>query len=131
MDWLGLGKEVMELCVIPLLFILTNYFVKWIKAKMQEIAENSDNALAAKYTNLLAETITSCVISTNQTYVNSLKENGQFDEEAQKEAFNKTFNAVMAILTEEAKKYLTEIYGDLSVYISNKIEAEVLFNKIQ
>jgi hypothetical protein len=35
----------------------------------------------------------------------------------------------MAVLTDEAKKYLTNIYGDLTAYITNKIEAEVQINK--
>ena len=129
MDWLSLGREIIELCLIPLLIILTKYLVEWLKTKSKEIVENSDNALTIKYTNLLTETITSCVISTNQTYVDALKEIDAFDEEAQKEAFNRTFQAVMAILNDEAKKYLTEIYGDLTAYISNKIEAEVHFCK--
>ncbi len=129
MDWSNLGKEITGLCLIPLLILLTVYIVKWLKTKSKEITENSDNALAVKYINLLTETITSCVISTNQTYVDALKEKNAFDEEAQKEAFNKTFQAVMAILSDEAKKYLTEIYGDLTAYISNKIEAEVRFYK--
>lgn len=129
MDWLSLGREIIELCLIPLLIILTKYLVEWLKTKSKEIVENSDNALTIKYTNLLTETITSCVISTNQTYVDALKEIDAFDEKAQKEAFNRTFQAVMAILNDEAKKYLTEIYGDLTTYISNKIEAEVHFCK--
>jgi hypothetical protein len=36
----------------------------------------------------------------------------------------------MSILTEDAKDYLAEIYGDVSAYITNKIEAEVNINKI-
>ena len=35
----------------------------------------------------------------------------------------------MAVLTDEAKEYLTEFYGDLTAYITNKIEAEVQLNK--
>ena len=36
----------------------------------------------------------------------------------------------MAVLTDEAKLYLTSIYGDLTAYITNKIEAEVNISKI-
>ena len=130
MNWTELAQIVIEVCLIPLLFALGNYFIKWLNAKRQEIIENSDNALTKKYTALLTDTIASCVICTNQTYVNALKEEGKFDADAQKVAFEKTFKAVLSILSEEAKTYLTEIYGDLTVYISNKIEAEVLYNKI-
>jgi hypothetical protein len=40
-----------------------------------------------------------------------------------------TYNSIMAILTEEAKKCLTEVYGDLTTYISARIEAEVNYMK--
>jgi hypothetical protein len=40
-----------------------------------------------------------------------------------------TYNAVIAILSTEAKEYLTNIYGDLSIYIANMIEVEVNKNK--
>jgi hypothetical protein len=36
----------------------------------------------------------------------------------------------MAILTDEAKEYLSAIYGDVTTYITNKIEAEVNLSKI-
>jgi hypothetical protein len=79
---------------------------------------------------MLAETIAACVVATNQTYVDSLKEQGKFDAEAQKKAFSMTFEAVKATLTEEAEKYLQEVLGDLDIYIKNYIEAEVAYNKM-
>ena len=130
MEWMSLLYQIIEVCVIPLLGILTAYMVKYINAKSEEIQIQIDNDLADKYVNMLAETITACVIATNQTYVESLKKQGKFDIEAQKEAFNQTYNAIMAVLTNEAKLYLTNIYGDLAAYITARIEAEVNMSKI-
>lgn len=130
MEWMSLLYQIMEVCVIPLLGILTAYIVKYINAKSEEIQIQIDNDLADKYVNMLAETITACVIATNQTYVESLKKQGKFDIEAQKEAFNQTYNAIMTVLTDEAKLYLTNIYGDLAAYITARIEAEVNMSKI-
>ena len=78
---------------------------------------------------MLAVTIENCVIATNQTYVEALKAAGKFDAEAQKTAFNMTKNAVMAILSDEAKKYLETAVGDLNEYITQQIEAAVNVNK--
>ena len=130
MEWMSLLYQIIEVCVSPLLGILTAYIVKYINAKSEEIQIQIDNDLADKYVNMLAETITACVIATNQTYVESLKKQGKFDAEAQKEAFNQTYNAIMAVLTNEAKLYLTNIYGDLAAYITARIEAEVNISKI-
>lgn len=129
MEWLPLLYQILEVCVIPLLGILTAYFVKWVNAKSAEIQNKVENDTADKYIAMLDDTICACVIATTQTYVDALKKDNAFTKEAQQEAFNLTYNAVMAVLTDEAKKYLTNIYGDLTAYISNKIEAEVQINK--
>lgn len=130
MEWLPLLYEILQVCVIPLLGVLTAYLVKFINMKSVEIQANVDNDMADKYIAMVADTVSACVIATNQTYVEALKKNNAFTAEAQKEAFNLTYNAVMAILTNEAKEYLAEIYGDVAAYITNKIEAEVNISKI-
>lgn len=130
MEWLSLAYEILQVCVIPLLGVLTAYVIKFINFKSLEIQNQVDNDLADKYIAMIADTISACVMATNQTYVEVLKKQNAFTAEAQKEAFNLTYNAVMAILTDDAKDYLAEIYGDVSAYITNKIEAEVNINKI-
>lgn len=122
--------NIFQVCIIPLLGLLTTYFIKWVNAKSAEIQTNIDSEILQKYVNMLTDTITECVIATNQTYVDSLKEQGKFDAEAQKIAFDQTLNAVLNILSEEAKEYLTAAFGDLNEYLITKIEAEVNKNKI-
>ena len=129
MEWLVILNEIFQVCIIPLLGLLTAYAVKFIKAKAGEIAANQESAIVDKYVLLLSETITDCVIATNQTYVDALKEQNAFDKEAQAVAFQKTFDAVMNVLSADAKEYLTHIYGDLTAYITARIEAEVKANK--
>lgn len=130
MEWLSLAYEILQVCVIPLLGVLTAYAIKFINFKSLEIQNQIDNDLTDKYIAMIADTISACVMATNQTYVEVLKKQNAFTAEAQKEAFNLTYNAVMSILTNDAKDYLAEIYGDVSAYITNKIEAEVNINKI-
>lgn len=129
MEWLPLLYQILEVCIIPLMGILTAYVVKFINAKSAEIQAKVENDTADKYIAMLDDTICACVIATTQTYVDALKKDNAFTKEAQAEAFDLTFKAVMSVLTDEAKEYLTEIYGDLSAYITAKIEAEVKLNK--
>ena len=129
MDWMKLLYDIFNLCIIPLFGVLVAYVVKYINAKGNEIAANVDSELASKYIVMLTTTITDCVVTTNQTYVEALKKEGKFDKEAQYKAFQMTYNAVMDILTEDAKEYLNNFYGDLSLYLSKRIEAEVVANK--
>ena len=129
MDWTKLLYDILNLCIVPLMGVLAFYLVQYIKAKGNEIAANVDSELASKYILMLTTTITDCVVATNQTYVEALKKEGKFDKEAQYKAFQMTYNAVMDILTEDAKEYLNNFYGDLSLYLSKRIEAEVVANK--
>ena len=122
-------QQIFELCVIPLLGVLTTYLVKLIRKKNEELDAKVSKEVSKKYIDMLADTITDCVISTNQTYVDALKEANAFDKEAQKKAFELTYNKIMNILTEDAKEYLTTIYCDLEIYITTKIESEVKLYK--
>lgn len=130
MDWNMIITDIFQVVLIPLLGLAVSYFIKWVNAKASALAAEAQNDTQAKYINMLAETIAACVVATNQTYVDSLKEQGKFDGEAQKKAFNMTFEAVKATLTAEAEKYLQEVLGDLDTYIKNYIEAEVAYNKM-
>lgn len=124
-------NEVFQLCIIPLLIIITNYLVKWITAKSEEIKTKADNETTQKYIDLLNSTITSCVIATNQTYVDSLKGQNAFTKEAQEYAFKQTKEAILSILSKEAQEYLNAALGDLNTYIEKRIETEVYINKPQ
>lgn len=130
MEWiLTFLPQIFEVVIIPLLGVLTVFLINFIKTKTKELTANTDDTTMQKYINMFSDTVTSCVIATNQTYVESLKKEGKFDADAQKIAFEMTYKAVMTILTDEAKEYLIEAFGDLDAYLTNKIEAEVNGNK--
>lgn len=129
MDYTELITTIFQVCIIPLLGVLTTFLVKWLQIKSSELQIKMDNDVANKYMDMLTNTITECVLATNQTYVEALKQQNKFDLEAQRIAFDKTSEAVMAILTEDAKKYLESAVGDLELFIRQKIEAEVNLNK--
>lgn len=111
--------------VIPALGLLTVFLVQFIDKKKEELKSKIKDEQLSRYISMLFETVRTCVVATNQTYVNALKEQGKFDLEAQKEAFKKTYEAVMAILSEDAVKYLTEYYGDFTSQLTELIECEV------
>ena len=102
----------------------------FIRKKSKKLEETTDNELYKKYIELLQDTIVHCVIATNQTYVEALKNKNAFDKEAQEQAFKMTYESVMAILSEDAKVYLSNVLGDLEIYITKLIETQVNINKI-
>lgn len=118
-------REIFVLCVIPLLGVLTKYAIGYLQYATQQIIDSINNKKSEKYILMVSDTIAKCVTATNQTYVNSLKESNEFNFEAQKTAFNKTYETVIILLSEDAKKYIIEAYGDLNQYLTACIEAEV------
>lgn len=131
MDWLDILYKVFEVAIIPLLGAATLYLITLINTKKEEIKKQAKSETTKKYIEMLDDTIINCIIATNQTYVDALKKAGSFDAEAQKQAFKLTYDAIMAILTDEAKTYLNEAIKDLNVYITNKIESGVVAVKPQ
>ena len=125
MDWLNILDQVFDVCLVPLLGLITSILIVYIKEKIAEGKEKTNSELADKYLSLLEITVIDCIRATNQTYVDVLKKQGKFDAEAQKEAFKMTFAAVTDILSDDAKKYLNEACGDLNKYITELIESTV------
>jgi len=130
MDWTDLLVKIAEVCLVPILGVLTTALVKFINSKIGELKLRVENASLQKYIDMFNDTVCNCVIATNQTYVEALKKQGSFDLAAQKVAFEMTKTAVLDLLTDEAKEYLEAIYGDLMAYMQIKIEAEVNNQKI-
>lgn len=126
---LTLLGQIFEVCIIPLLGVLVPFVIKWIRTKTATLAENTNNETAKKYIGMLTDTVTNAVIAVKQTYVDALKGKNAFTAEAQKEAFTMAYTAVLNNLTDEAKVYLNEAYGDLESYIKVLIEAKVHENK--
>ena len=125
MDWLNILDQVFDVCLIPLLGLATTALIFFVKQKIAESKAKTDSEMADKYLDLLETTIVDCIKATNQTYVNALKDKNAFDGEAQKKALKLTMDAVLKILSDDAKEYLTHLVGDLDEIIKEKIEANI------
>ena len=125
MDWMELLSQIFELVLFPVISVLGVALAAFISVKLRELKLSRDSELEKKYIDMIDKTITECVLATTQTYVEALKKEGKFDVDAQKIALEKTYNNVLDILTDDALEYLTLAFGDLEIYLLNKIEAEV------
>ena len=77
----------------------------------------------------IEDIILTAVDTTSQTFVESLKEAGKFDEAAQKEAFQKSKDTILRLLNNESKELLVTLYNDLDTWLDSKIEATVKASK--
>ena len=129
MNWMEVLAQVFELVIFPVLSIAGVYVTYLISVKIKELKQKTANEIIEKYLAMLDATIQNAVLATTQTYVDSLKKQGKFDAEAQKEAFRLTYDAVMSVLTKDAIEYLNTAIDDFETYVTNKIEADVKLNK--
>lgn len=129
MNWLEIVNEIFRVCIIPLLGLATTYLVMWIKQKMGEGKAKAKSEAAQTGLVILEDIITTCVLATNQTYVEALKDKNIFDAEAQKQALELTYKAVLTTASTELQENLRLYVGDLETYIKEKIEQKVLETK--
>ena len=118
-------QDIFYTCLLPLIGILCSYGIMFLNKKTKEIQKNVDNDLFAKYSDMLVGIVETCVIATNQTYVNKLKAQDGFGIEQQKEAFKQTYEAICQLMTEEMVVVLNEAYGDVTLLINKLIEEQV------
>ncbi len=109
--------------------VITAYLCSFIHTKNLQAKQNIDNEEAKKLLDDAEKAVTTAVISTNQTYVDTLKQSGQFTVENQKEAFQKSFDTAMSIMTQETRDFIEAAYGSLADWLTTQIEAKVKVNK--
>ena len=102
--------------------VLTVYACKFLQALYEEHKGKIKNETIRTVLGNVTDMIASAVTTTTSTYVKNLKAEGLFDADAQKEAFNKTYEAVKQQLTAESKEIIEQVYGDIEAYLTNKIE---------
>ena len=133
MDLLTTLNEAFQVIIPMITTLLAVWLIIGIRKVAKETSEKSSSELVDKLTDkyfkMLETTVTNAVLATTQTYVEALKKENAFDKEAQEKAFNMTYEAVMKVLTDEAKRYLEAAVGDLELYTKNLIEATVKLTK--
>lgn len=123
-------RELLLAVVTVCLPIITAYVVKAIKKLGDNAAADTEDLKISGYIDEITQAITQAVSSTSQTYVDSLKESGEFTIEAQKIALQKSIETAKAILSPAVLEFIDNVYGDFVEYVTPKIEAEVRKQKL-
>lgn len=116
---------IIQVVIIPAIPVLVGYLVKFLKAKANQATATTDNELIRQYLQEATDAVLQAVTYTAQTYVDSLKDQGKFDKEAQEKAFRKARDVALQLMTEEARRILEDAYGDMSTWLETKIEQTV------
>ena len=115
--------------IIVVVSALMLYIYKLLQSIHKMIKSKENNQNIDSILNRVSNMIESAVMTTTNTYVKELKESSSFDVDAQKRAFEKTYVAVKNQLTIESIEVIQQVYGDLEIYLTNKIEQVVAESK--
>ena len=116
--------------LIPLLVTIITICICMMTSK---VAKDAARTAPSKYSEIiygLENIVSKAVITTNQTFVNELKKQGKFDKEAMQEAYRRTYESIVASLSQSFFEYLDEETIDIDALLKNMIETSVNWNKI-
>ena len=117
--------------LIPLLITIITICICMMTSK---VAKDAARLAPSKYSEIiygLENIVSKAVITTNQTFVNELKKQGKFDKEAMQEAYRRTYESIIASLSQSFFEYIDEESVDIDVLLKNMIETSVDWNKEQ
>lgn len=109
--------------------VLTAFACKLINKAAGWFSAKTNNRVVEKYAYEIADVISTSVTYASQTYVDALKKDGAFNASEQKTAFSLAYKTAEGMLTEGARNFITETYGDINSFLTAKIEAEVSARK--
>ena len=115
--------------LIPLLVTIITICICTITSK---VAKSAAESAPSKYSEIiygLENIVNKAVITTNQTLVNELKKQGKFDKEAMQEAYKRTYESIVASLSQSFFEYIDEETIDVDALLKNMIETSVNWNK--
>jgi indole-3-glycerol phosphate synthase len=136
--------QLLQTFLIALIPVLTPYLIKLIQklvalldarldAEIANTANEKERSAREKEKHFLESSITAAttaITEVNQTYVDSVKSAGKFDEAAQKEALERAKASALSYMTDDAKEFIKNSYGDLEKFITGKIEEAVKRHKM-
>lgn len=106
--------------------IIVPFLVKYLRARIEEseiVKKLTENENMQNLVKDAINQVLDVVIYVNQTYVDSLKEKGEFTKEAQDEAFATAYAEAARIISEESRQAIYKLYGDVDNWLKKKIEA--------
>lgn len=120
-----MNQEILNILLSGLSVIITGLcswiaatLVKWLNEKISD----------KKYSDMLGQLIyiiTDAVQCVYQEFVEVLKKEGGFTEEAQKEAKERAMNIIYGQLSEKMKQFIIDNYGNIETWLSEKIESVI------
>ena len=125
-------EKILSAVLIATLPVLTGFFCDFLRKLAQEAKVRAKTEQIQGFIDEIDKSVETAVIYVNQTFVDELKKSNQFSEDPEyaHEAFETAFSKTLEILSEDAKVFIEQTFGDLKGYLEVKIEESVHNEKI-
>ena len=125
-------RDILYILITGVGMVLVKYLINLIDMKINDVQANitiADKVLLNQSIDKAQDAIKHVVLAVSQEYVDTLKTQGKFDEQAQTEAKNKAIAKAEKLITDESRNAIITIYGDFDEYLDSMIESYVQSNK--
>lgn len=124
-DYKELFQQIMYIVITAILPIALTYLKAFLDAKSSEAIAKVENEKLMNYLTMAYESVGLAVDTVSQTYVDSIKQSGNFDEEAQAKAKEMAMNIAKKLISSNVEQAVSVAYGDFNTYLNAAIEAYV------
>lgn len=128
MDFLEMLNYILYVVLTIILPVVAKYVVDFIKIKIKESNIIKETTKNENISNLIKDALSDVmdsVLYVNQTFTDTLKKKGEFNEEAWEEAKKKAYNVALETISEESKNAVIAMYGSFDKWLQLKIESSV------
>ena len=129
MTWMDIIISAIDTAFELAITLAIPYIFKLITKKLENDKNLADNQKVRDYMYRAEDYLANSVAMVKQTFVDSLKAEGKFDVNAQKEAFKLAKEAWLEMMSAEMKDIVMNEIGDVNAWIKSKIEAAVIDGK--
>lgn len=122
--------DLLSLVLIGVIPVLATKLIGFINTKILLAREAAKTENEKRILESIQKTVETVVNYVSQTFVDTLKNRGEFTPEEQAAALKMALEKVEEMLTDEAKEFIMANYGDLTEWLITIIEATVKTNKM-
>lgn len=125
METLKTIVNILLIPILPSLAVLLGLYIQKLIQKAKADLEIAQGSQAALRIDEATRAVMDAIQYTAQTYTDYMKDHDVFDQDAQKEALLMSINKAKLLMSAAAQKTVTDVSGDLDVWIRTMIEAKI------
>lgn len=118
-------QEVIINAALLLIPVLVSYLIAFMKKKTDELQNKINKEEVNKYIDILGSTVVNVVTSVQETFVQALKDKGEFNEDFALEAYEMARVDILNILGEAGVTTIQSAFGDIDTLLKSLIETAV------